>query len=289
MSSTPTPKLEPFFQSLIEEHPPFLYHYTSADGIKGIIESNSVWASNIRFLNDQSELVYSIGQCTLKLSELSRTLNGREREILEGFRNRLHEASTANIFVCCFSEDPDLLSQWRGYCPTEGGYCIGFEGLRLRQTLTPTFRLLRCVYERTQQDTLVKELIDSVASDLLDYGSANPHVTAIQVSENLWSVLIDHILEVIPIIKSAGFKDEVEWRGISIPIMFGDARLNYRPYRGLLKPYICAEVDVQDTSTQLMIGPHTHSQLAHDGLLAFAARAGVPQNIGRSSIPYRSI
>ena len=34
-----------------------LYHYTSWAGLQGILASQSMWASNIRYLNDQSELL----------------------------------------------------------------------------------------------------------------------------------------------------------------------------------------------------------------------------------------
>lgn len=33
-----------------------IYHYTDLNGLKGIIESNSLWATNFRFLNDAAEL-----------------------------------------------------------------------------------------------------------------------------------------------------------------------------------------------------------------------------------------
>lgn len=35
---------------------PSLYHYTNWAGLQGILSSQSMWASNIKYLNDQSEL-----------------------------------------------------------------------------------------------------------------------------------------------------------------------------------------------------------------------------------------
>ncbi|POA86212.1 DUF2971 domain-containing protein [Pseudomonas sp. FW305-E2] len=51
-----------------------------------------------------------------------------------------------DLYVSSFSERPDLLSQWRGYCPGGSGYCIGFDqallaeyceeqGIRLEKSL----------------------------------------------------------------------------------------------------------------------------------------------------------
>jgi len=38
-----------------------LYHYTTADGLKGIIEKNELWATSAYFLNDSAEITYGYG------------------------------------------------------------------------------------------------------------------------------------------------------------------------------------------------------------------------------------
>ena len=38
------------------DKPKILYHYTTMDGLKGIIASKSLWATKIQYLNDASEL-----------------------------------------------------------------------------------------------------------------------------------------------------------------------------------------------------------------------------------------
>src|ERR1017187_3396179 len=38
--------------------PENLYHYTNAIGLQGIVKSKSLWASDLHFLNDRSELIY---------------------------------------------------------------------------------------------------------------------------------------------------------------------------------------------------------------------------------------
>src|ERR1039458_9844890 len=38
-----------------------IYHYTTADGLKGIIEKNELWASSAYFLNDSAEITYGYG------------------------------------------------------------------------------------------------------------------------------------------------------------------------------------------------------------------------------------
>ena len=37
-----------------------LYHYTTAEGLRGIIEDKAIWASDYRFLNDATEFEYGM-------------------------------------------------------------------------------------------------------------------------------------------------------------------------------------------------------------------------------------
>src|ERR1022692_1876297 len=43
-----------------DQPPPdtILYHYTSAEGLKGIIEKNELWATSAYYLNDSAEMFY---------------------------------------------------------------------------------------------------------------------------------------------------------------------------------------------------------------------------------------
>jgi len=38
-----------------------------------------------------------------------------------------HNVDGFKVFVSFFSESADKLSQWRGYCPSGSGICIGFD------------------------------------------------------------------------------------------------------------------------------------------------------------------
>jgi len=41
------------------KEPDIIFHYTSLEGLLGIIKSKSIWATNVFYLNDASELNYS--------------------------------------------------------------------------------------------------------------------------------------------------------------------------------------------------------------------------------------
>jgi len=44
------------------------YHYTDAPGLLGILDSNTLWATDIRHLNDPSEGSYAVNKITKPLS-----------------------------------------------------------------------------------------------------------------------------------------------------------------------------------------------------------------------------
>jgi hypothetical protein len=55
--------LRPFDRLLKRIPPDILYHYTSAAGLCGIIQSVSIWASKIQHLNDSTELLLALKIC----------------------------------------------------------------------------------------------------------------------------------------------------------------------------------------------------------------------------------
>jgi hypothetical protein len=92
-----------------------LYHYTSVNGLRGIVDSGNVWATHLGFLNDLSE--------------------GRAAAADEAWRARLEETDKRSpLFIAsfCRHQEPHqqkngLLSQWRGYAGEGGGYCVVFD------------------------------------------------------------------------------------------------------------------------------------------------------------------
>lgn len=68
-----------------------------------------------------------------------------------------------DLYVACFSQQTNLLSQWRGYCP-KGGYSLGFAFNELAQlcdrSADSTFAA--CVYEKEDRGKLVDSMVNSI-------------------------------------------------------------------------------------------------------------------------------
>jgi hypothetical protein len=44
-----------------QEMPPRLYHYTSQQGLIGILSSHTLWSTRIQYLNDSTKFQYTLG------------------------------------------------------------------------------------------------------------------------------------------------------------------------------------------------------------------------------------
>ncbi len=91
-----------------------VYHYTNINGLKGILQSQSVWATGVRFLSDATEGWFG-------LDALSRATSAEVAAMDPSSPlwqiPKLLERSTVVLqsFVACFSKNGDQLSQWSSY------------------------------------------------------------------------------------------------------------------------------------------------------------------------------
>jgi hypothetical protein len=102
-----------------------LHHYTTADGLKGIIEKNELWATSTYFLNDSAEITYGYGLLKEVLED-SLAKNPRPEGsvtlgLARGLRrlfgeDLLNRNMIRPIYLACFCEEDNLLSQWRCSC-----------------------------------------------------------------------------------------------------------------------------------------------------------------------------
>jgi hypothetical protein len=143
--------------------PSRLYHYTNAGGLLGIIEHNMLWATHINYLNDASELHYARGLVESALSRHERTADSANaREFVRRARGMFDVSKTMDVFVSCFCEEGDLLSQWRGYAQAGEGYSIGVDGARLGQIGGGSnFFFGNVVYDRQMQEDAIDDILSN--------------------------------------------------------------------------------------------------------------------------------
>ena len=106
-----------------------LYHYTDGRGLKGIIESQTIWFTDYRHLNDPSELSYGIEKARDLMRQAATGADVYGRAFLECLSDMLSLRKFARLefFIASFSRERDELGQWRAYADNGRGYALGIQ------------------------------------------------------------------------------------------------------------------------------------------------------------------
>ena len=66
-----------------------LFHYTSVEGLRGIVENNHLWASSAYFLNDSAEVTYGYGVLKEALEDWIETCRQSDQSLPVEFARNL--------------------------------------------------------------------------------------------------------------------------------------------------------------------------------------------------------
>lgn len=286
-----------------------LYHYTGQAGIIGIVESLSVWATHAMYLNDSSEFFHGLSFAKDEASSIF-----MDNDYLGAFgwaiRHGLEAVSADDLYVASFSEKPDLLSQWRGYCPAGAGLCVGFDFDALKRFCERQgYRLEKCIYEDQAQiqqiRTIVERCLDRFPKPSLsceeyealsskeqfnfeiDYrfraseGPDKPQADAAVA----W--LCTELAELAPLFKHGGFHEEEEWR---IVAKSPKEQVKFRANSSYLAPYVELQILAGPASTALravIIGPNPNQSRCETSVrMLLAANSHNQVEVHRSLLPY---
>jgi hypothetical protein len=278
----------------ISSPPPILWHYTSPGGLAGIVTSGEVWATVIHYLNDAKEFQHALelfrNALTTKISQAS---DSGIKTFLSFVKDSLDSIIGVNVCVFSLSEDGNLLSQWRAYCPSEGGYAVGFRTGQLTTCLQQQgFRLIRCIYDETLQRQFVEVMLNEFVTQYSQKHSGQPCTQELFRTE--FSGLISHrVWSLAPTFKHPSFSEEREWRAVSQPIPWTDDGISYRVGPSCIIPHY--KLKLQDDHdkpviSQIMVGPSKHPQLAFGSINFLRNRAKLKiQAVTPSHTPYRTL
>ncbi len=215
-----------------KQRPPsgFVFHYTTTEGLRGIVENNELWATSAYFLNDTTEITHGYGVLRYAFDEW---LNKNPRPedslnfaLVQELKNSFESdfSLMQPIFLASFCEEDDLLSQWRGYSQT-GGYSLGFKvpppplSTELKpEPTTFTYRLVKVEYYRDEQLSRCKAILESILPIFDDLDTARaiakigPHPFSGYAA--IRKELTDILLEEIAGFKNKHFESEKEWRAV---------------------------------------------------------------------------
>jgi hypothetical protein len=276
--------------------PKRLYHYTDVGGLIGILSSSSLWATNLRFMNDAEELAHSWRLMLEVLHEVKgRARSPAQVELIEEIElaARSKWAGYPDFYATSFTENGDLLSQWRAYGSSGGGYAIGFDAAQLVDASfrhTQSNRILnRVIYDEQSQLQMLRATADRMLELFATVDPASAAVTSAMAG--LFAAL-GEIVGFVFSFKDPAWAEELEWRAVrTVPADERD-EVYFRPHGGIPVPYVTLAVG-NDTDGKLpireiVVGPRADSETAVRSielLLAKHCYSGV--EITTSSVPLR--
>jgi hypothetical protein len=267
--------------------PRALYHYTTQEGLIGIIKSGKGWATHAIFFNDSKEYFYAREQLDKGIDELNGSMDERNRYFFKCLGSSLPDLFP-DIFLFSFSEADDLLSLWRGYGNHLGSYSIGFRTERLEVVAAREgFKLLKCIYDPSEHKKIINRLICEILAYHEQLRALPDHLFIEAALNHFW----EQFLLLAPSIKNPSFEEEQEWRLVS---MSRRAReIQFRPGSSCPVPFL--EVPFSDTEGKLplyhiIVGPTVEPKRSCQAVLRLLTAFGQhsPKSVHPSKIPYRT-
>ncbi|MCC7714677.1 DUF2971 domain-containing protein [Janthinobacterium lividum] len=226
-------------------------------------------------------------------------------------RHALETMENQAVFVTSFSEKPDLLSQWRGYCPGGAGVCIGFNKSEIESHCAQLgYRLEKCVYQHDILRGRIEEIVGDCFANLpqpnisrqqydnlssreqaeyaINYHSRLGHILDESAIDEILGEACKKIVMLAPLFKHEGFHEEAEWRIVATEPV--GVTLHFRPGPSYLCPYV--EVPILKNMTTLrevILGPNPNLQRAQTSVQMMLSFEGFDDvKVNASSLPFNN-
>jgi len=274
------------------DSPDLLYHYTTTEGLVGIVKSRGLFATDVQYMNDASELKYSFQLFDDMARELQKRDIGGSKVFVEQLQRFFSTtAPTITAFAACMCVDGDLLSQWRGYGAIGGGYALGFDVALLKEIgQRQRYDLYKVVYAVNDQ----RQRLERALNEQLNVMRGTPGA---RVSSDVMA-FAGEVLSSLVQLKHPHFQEEREWRTVALASSLDSkvddegGAIEVRQDGTRLVPYRILSLvgkGLDFPLRRIVIGPRDHADLAHRALRLLLDRHGLERvEVVRSEIPLRT-
>lgn len=290
------------------------YHYTSPEGLLGIISNKYIFATDLLYLNDAAEGSYALD---LLLSVLTEDFPDR-KVLYEGVKKEIEGLAKQApnkyyTYVISFSRGDDLLNMWNYY--TKGnsveGYNIGFNITKLAQSLK--IKIDECegtkkstkeadclkvhhgavIYGKRQQMEKIREIVHLFVDPFEESETSASYGEGV-----LFYLIVRKIYYLGLFYKAPEYKSEKEYRFVFMPGAIGKNddwqsrgipyKEEYRNVNGVLIPYQKCTFS-PDSVVSIMCAPtndFNRTEASLRRLLSYEFR-GIQNEIHQSSLQLR--
>lgn len=280
-----------------------LYHYTSQAALIEIIRSDSLWLTDVRYLNDSTEYVYSLN-LVRELLRQRFSYDDRALILFQGHVQNEIARQSQPLMLTSMSEVGDLLSQWRAYSVPGKGVALGFDQKLLRE-LVHRFGgwLRRAEYSESRQKKLLTKHLGQATDDVRAAIPSRPSTSraAAKWDARIFSPegqppilgpagrFVEQVLPLASVFKHPSFREEREWR-LVVP-MRHDLPINFRSGASYLVPYTTMALDLEHSRvlTEIVVGPSPQPQLAKESIERMMTESlSYSVTVRTSEIPFRA-
>lgn len=231
-----------------------LYHYTTWEGLQGILKSRTLWATNFRFLNDESEIMLFMTEklpkiilpillekfsshlekdnaAKLKFEAYGKTIDEvayHDTEVMIKaqffpIRDQIYITSFCGENIDPYINQNGLLSQWRAY-GAQGGYAIQFDTEELEESLKNEHNSFYYGYTSTadlvysHDESRYKRELENSISILVEYVGHIIDNSITQEPKEFEKDAYTAFLNCVTRYKHRGFSEENEVRIVCHPL-----------------------------------------------------------------------
>lgn len=278
-----------------------LYHYTSIEAFKSIIETRKIRATRYDQMNDDFELMLGVETIldAVKQHKVDESTREYKQFLLSGVESFKEE--TLEVYVLSLSATADSLDQWRAYAG-EGGVAIGFgteevtKGFLVDITPRvggnaidnpirpdPANQLMQCLYTDEDGNLNLAEVVEKRFFQPNSYPAMFGQTE--RLARNIFlASLSTSIYQTICSIKHGAYKSEAEWRCVNFKPDNNDYPVKLSETNRF---YIEMEFDPKEFIKKVWISPHGDTAGFERAVTHLKQQEDLRFEIKKSRIPFR--
>ncbi len=325
MLGTLTNLIDPFSNRGI---PQVVYHYTSMESLLSIVKKQTMYATNMLYLQDVSEFNY-LKSMIKRVDKTEMTDDERSiADVISGLED--HTKYYQYPYVASFTTERDSLLHWREFCHNGNGVCIGFSSDALKNLRSNPF-----IEPKIDESNITTAaMIEEQLSNLVNIAIYNAVYLDIEKTWDQKSAMqkccneakeIDEMVKadggkkektcidilaklainsLSPIVKNGSYSGEREVRVVATPIWDSCNRVDFRQSNASLIPYmklhfsspyrrkednLSTNEDSLYFIKEIIVGPSPNMNLTKGALEGYFNKLGCNVNIDTTSILFREV
>lgn len=268
-----------------------IHHYCSPFVFLSLIKNKELWLTSLTQSNDHLEGTWLLRHWL----ECFDHRVPKERLRKKGAQLAVEGVIRQNVILgMCFSEDRDLLSQWRGYAQDGAGFSVTFSReklLKMANNLdySSPLTLSKISYgnqDRPEINDAAQTLYDAFTSDadLYDEGQDGVGGMSLRFTPEKRLMQKDAVRKLFTV-KNGAFKEEREWRFLLFDSINEIPNVEFKENRHVISPFVRLNL-LEDALLGVTLGPTNRTPISM--VEAALKTYGIEGWVRRSNASYRN-